>query len=357
MIAIRTKNLSPLFTDILGFEKFLKSMPEISLVISPEDGVDWELSGAIPGGTSVYSLIPHIKGSEETIKSHTLALGVSSVIPLFPVSENYEGLRSYPEYGVYGAEDVEEILELEEVMGKLPDIVRISINPLKYPKELIDFCKSNNIKILGTDIFGSDILKEYYKNLFPDSFLQAFGEYNANIIEVPGNDPYFIKEAYQRSGKKQDNPNLFKYSKYIDKTPPLKVLPRKVHQVLSLEVPGVGKLSISGGKGDFTLEPVSEVFDLGDPLWEDDLIPEDVDLENKELLGTLHRYHVLPVLQELHSQKIWKPIFTKIQPDFWAIKVIPKKWMGWVWKEYLYWMVSGKLWKIPLSAHENLING
>lgn len=356
MIAIRTKDLSPLFSDLLGFKKFIKSLPNIGLVVSPGDGKDWELSGAIPDETKVYSLIPHTEGAQETIDSHKLALGVFDIIPLFPAASDPGNLRKYSEYGIYDVQDVEEIQEFENIMEKLPDVVRISINPLRYPKELIDYCRNSGIKILGTDIFGPNHLREYYKGLFPETFMQAFGEHNTDILEIPGDDPYFIKRVYSRKGKNQEEKKFFEYTKEIDKVPSLRLPGPKVYQTMTIEIPKVGKLSIPGNKGKFTLKPVLESFDLGDPVWEDTLIPKDVDKENKELLGTLHRYHVLSELSDLHSPKMWKPIFTKIIPDFWVIKIIPKKWVGWMWKEYLYWMISGKLWEIPLSGHESLIN-
>ena len=358
MIVIRTKNLSPLFSDLLGLRKFLESIPKVGLVVSPSDGVDWELSGAIPEEMKVYSLIPHLKNSEETISSHILALGVNRVCPLFPVSPSYVDFQLHPEFGLYNVQCIDDIQTFKEETGYQPDVIRVSINPLKYPKELLDYCKEEGIDVIGTDIFGPDLLREYYTKLFPEAFLQAFGEHNTDLLEIPGNDPYFIKRVYSRLGKGQDNPKLLEYTKSIDKVPSLKIPTPKIYQTLNLEVSGVGKISIPGDKGDFTLKPQNEILDnLGDPIWEDDLISEDVDSNDKEFLGTLHRYHVLPRLQELHFPKIWKPIFTKILPDFWVIKMIPKKWFGWLWKEHLYWMISGKLWKMPLSGHENLING
>ena len=360
MIAIRTKNLSRLFSDFLGFGKFLRSLKApIGLVVSPGDGKDWELSGSIPEDrVKVYSLIPHIKNSKETVDSEKLALGVLSIVPLFPASliGEEEDLGGYLECGIYDVQDTEEIIKFKEVSGRYPDVVRLSINPLKYPKEILDYCKESGIEVIGTDIFGPQILREYYRNLFPESFLQAFGEHSVDVLEIPGDDPYFIKRVFSRKGGGQENPKLLEYAKDIDRVPNLKSPKSKIYQTVSMKIPGVGEISLPSPKGKFTLKPSPEVLNLGEPLWEDDLIPEDVDMEDKELLGTLHRYHVLPKISELHPTKVWKPVFTKILPDFWAIKMIPKGWLGWFWKEHIYWMISGKLWKIPLSAHESLMD-
>lgn len=356
MIAIRTKNLSPLFSDILGLRKFLNSFEEIGLVISPSDGNDWELSGAIPEKVKAYSLIPYFNGHEEIIKSHKLALGKFDIIPLFPASSNYpEELRKYSVKGIYDVKWVSEISKFKEDLERFPEVIRISVNPLDYPKEILDYCKKNNIKVIGTEIFGSDIFKEYYKRIFPESFLQSFGEYNSDILEIPGDDPYFIKRIYSRLGKGQENKKLLEYTKTIKKLPSLKIPDQKIYQYSTLEVEDLGKITIPGMIGKFSLKPIEEKTDFPDPIWVDDLIPEDVDKTNKKLLGTLHRYHVLPQLSNLHSPKIWKPVFTKIDDDFWTIKMIPRKWLGWFWKETLYWYISGKLWKMPLSKHKNLI--
>lgn len=357
MIALRTKNLSPLFSDLLGLGKFLKKKPGISLVTSPADGRDWELSGAIPPGTIIFSLIPHAKDSDETIKSHILALGVPNVIPLFKAGCSYQDiLGGYPEIGIYDVEEIEEIEEFTRETTITPDYVRIRINPLKYPKEILDYCRKNKIKIIGGEIFGEEILQAYYSKMFPESFLQAFGEHNTDILEVPGNDPYLISRVYSRQGENQGNPKILEYSKSVDKSPKFSSPGLKIHQVLTREIPGFGKFSIPGGDmGEFSITLPPEIIELGDPLWEDTLIPDDVDKTDKNFLGTLHRYHILQKIQELHPPKIWKPVFTKILPDFWVIKILPHGPFKWLWKEHLYYLISGKLWKIPLPGLKNLI--
>ena len=75
------------------------------------------------------------------------------------------------------------------------------------------------------------------------------------------------------------------------------------------------------------------------------------------LLGSFHRYHSQVFLDEKYNPRWWKKIYTKIADDFWVIKLIPRHWyLGWIAKEYIFWMISGKLIKIPLKAHYNLIN-
>lgn len=356
MILIRTKNLSPLFSDVLGLKKFLSSMPGIGLMTSPGDGIDWELSGALPEDTLVYSLIPHTIGATETADSHKLAIGIPYITPLYPVGFNYKDLPKCEEVGLYGVTSIEDLYKFEEDFGKLPDIVRLSINPLKYPRELLSYCKEKKILVIGTDIFGEEPFREYYRQSFPEEFLQAFGENNSSILEIPGDDPYFIKRVYSRLGQNLEDTKLLEYSRDIDKVPILPSLP-KVSQITKITVPDFGEIVLSGDTGEFTLKEVEEKIDIKeDPIWEDTLIPEDVDQEDKELMGTLHRYHVLPTLLELHPRNIWRYVFTKVYPDFWVIKVIPRKWMGFLWKEHLYWMISGKLWKMPVTKHENLIN-
>lgn len=359
MITIRTKNLSKLFFHVLSFRKFLKSLNNVGIVISPEDGVDWEISGSIPEKTKVYSLLPKTKEVKTIIDSQKLAIGYFNITPIvFFGSLDYEEIKGYTEIGLYGISGVDDIKEFEEKSERKPDFIRISINPLKYPKEIINYCRTNNIKIMATDVFGSDILREYYKKLFPETFLQAFGEYNSSILEIPGDDPYFIKDVYSRYGKTPtESTKLLEYSKDVDKVPSLKIPGKKIHQYLDIEVKDLGDLMIESDTGKFSLKPIEEKFNIGEPIWEDDLIPGDIDTSDKKLMGVLHRYHVLPKLSEMYSSTIWKPVFTKIYSDFWAIKMIPKSWLGWFWKEHYYWLISGKLWKIPLSKHEILING
>lgn len=363
MIAIRTKNLSPLFLDVLDFKKFMESNTGIDIVISPSDGVDWNLSGFIPKDTTIYSLIPHIDRADETIESQKLALGLdisNNFIPLFDAEliDNFEVLKKFPGCGLYNVESQFTIQKFEEDTEFTPSVIRIAINPLNYPKEILDYCKEEEISIIATEIFGNDLMKDYMLSLFNEPFLHLFAKHNSNIVEIPSSDPYLVSRFNTRVfNEKEEQAKLLEYSKDLNLYPSLFITaPKKrIYQYFSINIPDVGSITLEGNRGSFYLKQQEERINLGEALWEDSFMPEDINSNDKELLGTLHRYHVLPELEELHP-KFWKFEFKKIVPDFWLIKVIPRSILSIYWKEIIYWYIHGKLYKMPSGKHEFLIN-
>ena len=109
-----------------------------------------------------------------------------------------------------------------------------------------------------------------------------------------------------------------------------------------------GKLTIKGKKGTYDYKLSKREI----TIWEEkDNLPRNV-------FSCISRYHAPVFLDEKYNPRWWKKIYSKVAPDFWIIKLIPRHWyLELLVKEHIFWLVSGKLVKIPLAAHQNLING
>lgn len=366
MIVIGTKNLDNLvYSGIFNLKEFILGHEEIGgIETSLEYDNDILLRGHIPEGTKVFSKIPYLKDLDVTVEFNRLSLGVdyNQLYILLDAKKDWEDKENINEVlkisdkhriGLYGVTEVEEILRLQEHV-KL-DYIEVDLNPLLYPKSVLDYARENKITIISHDIFGGDLWAGYLESMFPKEFLYDFAWYNSGIQVIPGDDLYFLSELASR-GVKEEESKLCTYSKDINKLPALTIPPKKIHGQTKINIPGVIEATIEGSDV-FGLGEVKEEIKTDNILWEDKDLPGDIDTKNKNLLGCLHRYHAPVFLDEKYSPKWWKKVYTKIAPDFWVIKLIPRKWyLGWIAKEYIFWMISGKLIKIPLRAHQNLIN-
>jgi hypothetical protein len=363
MIAIGTKNLSPLvYSGLFDLKKFLKTHPEIEyLETSLEYDNDSLLKDYIPETTKVISKIPYIKNLDITVEFNKLALGVedNQLYILLNAKEDWEEnkdelekIKTKYRIGLYNVTEVNEILIFSDYCK--PEMIEVEINPLLYPKSVLDYATENDIKIISHGIFGGEIWAAYLQNMFPKGFLYDFARYNSDIQIIPGNDIYFLYEILGRKENEEEE-KLCKYSKDINKLPALIIPPQKIHGVTKLEISGVIKAAVECGSG-------SDVYRMGEYKPEvkaPEIFWEDEELETKDpgILGSLHRYHAPVFLDKKYNPGWWKKIYIKIAPDFWVIKLIPRHWyFGWIAKEHVFWLISGKLIKIPLQAHQNLIN-
>lgn len=366
MIAIGTKNLNKLvYSGVFNLKEFILGHEEIGCIeTSLEYDNDILLRGHIPKGTKVLSKIPCIENLDVTVEFNRLSLGVdyNQLCILLDAKKDWEDTKNINEVlkisdrhriGLYGVTEVEELIDFQEYI-KL-DYIEVDLNPLLYPKSVLDYARENGITVISHDIFGGELWAGYLRSMFPKEFLYDFAWYNSGIQVIPGDDLYFLSEIASRSIKEEES-KLCNYSKNINKLPALTIPPKKIHGQTKINIPGIIEATIEGSD-IYSLGEVKEEVKAENILWEDKDLPGDIDTKNKNLLGCLHRYHVPVFLDEKYNPRWWKKIYTKISPDFWVIKLIPRRWyLGWIAKEYIFWMISGKLIKIPLRAHQNLIN-
>lgn len=365
MIAIETRNLNKLvYSGLFSLKEFVKNNEEAEYIeTSLEYDNDILLKKHISGTTKILSKIPYLKDLDITVEFNRISLGVESnqlcvlldaKVDLENPENKNEVLKIIGKYkiGLYGVTSIDQIIAFKENLGVL-DLIELDLNPLLYPKTILDYSKENELTVISHDIFGGKYWAGYLEEMFPKGFLFDFARYNSEIQVIPGDDLYFLSEIVNRGEK---DSKLYSYSKDINKLPALSIPPRKIHGQTKITIPGVGEILTECGES-------SDVYSLGESvtevkseniLWEDKDAPE---TNNKGILGSFHRYHSQVFLDEKYNPGWWKKVYTKIADDFWVIKLIPRHWyLGWIAKEYIFWMISGKLIKIPLKAHYNLIN-
>lgn len=363
MIAIGTENLSNLvYSGLFNLKEFIKNHTEIEYIeTSLEYDNDILLRKHIPPTTKVLSKISYLKDLDVTVDFNRLALGIDQerLIVLLDASgfdwsgeenkKEVEKIIGKYKIGLYNVTNLGQVLEFSEIYT--PDFIELSLNPLLFPKTIPDYAKKENITIISRDIFGGKYWAGYIQSMFPKGFLYDFAKYNTDIQLISGEDLYFLSEISRRKVK-IENPKLYTYSKDLNKLPALSIPPQKIHGYTTLEIPGVGEITVNGGYNSdtYTLENKNPEIKVEDIFWED----KDTEGINEKLLGCFHRYHAPVALDEKYNPKWWKKVYTKISVDFWVIKLIPRHW--WIPKEHIFWLVSGKLIKIPSRTHQNLIN-
>lgn len=370
MIAIGTKKLSKLVEDgIFKLPEFLKEHKIKYIETSLDYDNDLTLHGKIPPECTVISRTQCLGDLDVTLDFHRLSLGVSAdqMCVLLPDRDwsdpkvKDEVLRVHGKYkiGLDGIKEVEEIEVFKEGYGWTPDFISIEISPLCYPKSVLEYAKENNISVIGHGIFGGEIWAGYLRSMFPEGFLYDFARANVDVVVLPGDDLYFLGKILGRN-KMTPLPEgkLFTYSKDIQKYPALKIPPRKIHGQTKITLEGFGDFEVPCGDLSDTYSTVKKDPKIsGEVLWEDTDLPWDTPKDNIGLLSALHRYHAPVEIDSKYSPKWWKKIYTKISDDFYAIKLIPRHWyLGWWTKEHMFWLVSGKLIKTPLTGLDDLNN-
>ena len=370
MIALGTKNLNKLvYDDVFDLKRFLKKHTEIKYIeTSLEYDNDFLLKDKIPEDLTILSRFPCVKDLEITIEFHKISLGIldnERLCILIPgqtdwrIKELREEIttvsRKY-KVGLYDPKDFVDIEDYTKVTGKKPDCVCLKINPLIYPKKTLDYCIEQDIPTISHDIFGGKLWAGYIREIFPDGFLFDFSRFNTSIQILPGDDLYFIGDMVSREKEiKLGEDKFYKYTKDINKLPALSLPPKRIHGVTSLLEDRI-KINCGDRTDSYYMERI-ESIPKEEVIWEDTDLPDGINMENKNLLGCYHRYHVPVELDKRFNPKIWKKVYTKIAPDFYSIKLIPSKWyLGWITKEYFFWMISGKLIKMSLKDFININN-
>lgn len=351
MIAIGTENLSKLVYDgVFDLKTFIDKHKNIGYIeTSLEYDNDVFLRDKFPKNITVLSRFPGTKDLEINIDFHRHYLGYPKYqVILLPGNSSWGDIKNLLEkynFGIYDPE-LEDLENYHKDLGVYPEYVSLKINPFIYPKNILNYCTKNNIKIISHDIFGGKIWAGYVRNIFPDGFLFDFSRVNSNIQVLPSDDLLFLGDMVGRDKTvKIPDDKLYKYSKTVNKLSAIELPPRKFYGQTTINIDGLGEFKLScGDKTDTYSTEKKEIKLSGNVVWED---TED----------SLHRYHAEVWLDENYSPRWWKKVYTKVNDDFYTIKLIPSKWyLGWIAKEHYFWLISGKLIKMPLIGHEKLNN-
>lgn len=221
-----TKNISVSMYDLI-----LKESDDLLCSIGYNN--DYLLRGNIKSGRSVFTSISSLYEYETLMKFHLTTIQKSKVdtILLEPTDMDEVSLTAVARANVareIGLKDpeIKDIGFYKTFMGIYPSHVLITVNPLKFPKGVIDFCQENKIKVIGYDIYGPG------ENLIPQwgiGYLTSFAAFHCDSICIPSQVGYEkfmymkkISEELIDSEVPEENITNFEMAKDINiqKTPP-----------------------------------------------------------------------------------------------------------------------------------------
>jgi hypothetical protein len=191
-------------------------------------------------GTSGVGMLDILRGTGLT-EIDVLLLPASSPIDLEELKKVLDEL----EIGCVGIDRPENLTQCREAAEEikkviLPTYVSLSINPVHFQKDIVDWAEENEIDILGLDPFGGFLSAPSVIQSFTIPFLLTFTAAYSKIVFLSGRD---IINAYNNSrfltalidGEVEEE--LVKMSKSVDHL--VKPLPKLVHSGLRLGDEGI----------------------------------------------------------------------------------------------------------------------
>lgn len=79
---------------------------------------------------------------------------------------------------------IEEIIEFKKIAGRYPAYNEMEVNPFYMDKPQIEFCKENDIKIIGYEIFGGKYLSEKFTTIYGINNLISNAKKYCDIIII-----------------------------------------------------------------------------------------------------------------------------------------------------------------------------
>ena len=149
-----------------------------------------------------------------------------------------EILRLFEEVPNYAVDlgtngDLERVDKFFEIYNCYPQYIFSPINPLKYRKDIIDYCNEHEIELIATEIYGNKESEEWMKETFTTDYLERFAGINSsgfeiNISSLPVVDYLDSITSFGKLKGTEDDDEIFTMSMDIwkDKVSPAK---RKVH--------------------------------------------------------------------------------------------------------------------------------
>lgn len=162
-------------------------------------------------GASLITSIDFIKDSESIILGHLLELERNKIdLLLIESSKLIEDLSSLKdsvdylkknrlieELGISNPSSVDEIKQIEDALGSKIKFISLDICPLHFNYTIIQYCKDNNIDILGFNPFGGYISSAAIISSFTVPYLLAFNCTYSSIIFLSGRDLTLSNESLE----------------------------------------------------------------------------------------------------------------------------------------------------------------
>ena len=332
MIAIGTKNIGALFKD--NTKRLIEEFKIDALELSVEYGTELYFKGI-----DVQKMILRFpEPNKDLVQLFIASLGFpkpNKLILLFPeFTEEVNNLRAIYKVGLYDV-TLEKLEEWKDKAGNYPSYISFKINPLLYPCKLLEVANENSITTIGYSIFGGEVWSGYVSSMFPEpKFLLEFANTNVDICVLPGDNTDFLVDILGE--ELVTDKTLHTYSKDLNLLPTLPIPPRKIYPSGKIEVEGFGDIVLNEGP-NFKLTPTTPKINMP-TVWE----TEDI---------SYSRFYSAQWIDENYNPRIYKKIYEQVYTDFWVIRVVPRnKLIKWIMGGQTFWLVHGKLIKIPKNA-------
>lgn len=280
-------------------------------------------SNKIPRKTKIITEISSLPESKLLLTYHLGVLKRKNFdILLIKVSQFWENYLSETlsydlskEYGISGEIEMSDIEKFKELTGKYPTWISIKLNPRYFQKDLIDYCRERDIKIIAERcIFPEDLLLN-----FSEKFLLEFCFFYSDLIIIPSdNTDLAIRSIW--FCKEFDDSNLDPKKYYLsnpikldiqEKKEDVKVLNRYLKFSEELKLPIIGDDYIPDNLVLETLSPLEINLESSmDPIYEDLLsLKSDylIDLNEK---FAYYRYLSVSLVKKSYSSKYWRVALT-----------------------------------------------
>ena len=123
--------------------------------------------------------------------------------------------------------DLERATKFFEIYNVHPRYIFSPLNPLKYRSDIIEYCRTNEIDLIATEIYGNKESEEWMKETFTTDYLERFASYHSSGIELKidtmlSTDFIYTLRSFEENKRLEDFGELFSMSKdvWTDKVKP-----------------------------------------------------------------------------------------------------------------------------------------
>lgn len=157
---------------------------------------------------SLITTIDFTEGVEEVLGGHLLEIGLDLIdlllidSPTFDWSKAGDFIKELSESGVANSlgirnpksiEDLEKMKESLDMQDTL--YVALDICPLNFNYEIVEWCKSNGVTLIGFNPFGGNITAQALIESFTTPYLLSFAATYCSLVMLSGRDLYLSGQS------------------------------------------------------------------------------------------------------------------------------------------------------------------
>lgn len=239
------------------------------------------------------------------------------------------------DFGVSNPSSVERLQEIQKELGdEKIEYISLNLCPFNFNYDIVNWCESNDVKIMGFNPFGGHISANSMIDSFTVPYLLGFSATYCTVVFVSGRDMFTanLDRKHLDNLIKQEVEPRYILKKNISKLykPIKKVVETSIvigEDTIPYDSPdtifNIDDIVFSLGK---SVEKISEVDisskeSLGNKIKNIvDLTQVPADIDSKSLYA-LYRYRVLEYLKTLFPEDEWKFTYMRITDNLMAISV------------------------------------